>query len=223
MQYPKDGVPSTNAEVIPLAPDLDSHGSDEALLASGVVTDELLMDTEQSAESEQTRLERAKNWARRHKMALLLGAAGASAAISYSMHPDKTIHEVESKVPWAGGGMVVADGVNLAGIGMMLASGGRNVDWRHFWRVRERLGEVAESAHENKLFETGFWTSTTGGVGAFGVAAAAVLPSFPVESWGILTPFVADLAATVTSRVVIKQAVNSRTGQQTATSIDLPE
>jgi len=182
-----------------------------------------VLDAEQQPENELTGLERAKNWARRHKMILLLGAAGASAAISYSMHPDKTIHEVESKVPWAGGGMVVADGVNLAGIGMMLASGGRNVDWRHFWRVRERLGEVAESAHENKLFETGFWTSTTGGVGAFGVAAAAVLPSFPVESWGILTPFVADLAATVTSRVVIKQAVNSRTGQQTATSIDLPE
>lgn len=163
-----------------------------------------------------SRRERAVVWAKKHRTALLLGAAGVSAAVSFGMHPGETAHVVETKVPWAAGSMLVADGVNLAGIGIMGAAAGRDVDWKHFWRLRARLTEMAENANDSKAFNAGFWTSTAGGVGAFGVAAAAVLPNFPPEAWGMLAPFVADLGATVTSRVAVRQVIIHAAEKSTA-------
>lgn len=223
MQYPEHAFPSTDVERAPVAPMLSVPGAEDEVLIPDIVSAEPMVDAEQQPENESTRLERAKNWARRHKMALLLGAAGASAAISFSQHPGETVHEIETKVPWAVGGMIAADGVNLVGIGMMATSAGSKVDWKHFWRVRSQMGAIADHASDSKLFNAGFWTSTTGGVGAFGVAAAAVLPNFPVESWGILTPLVADLGHTVMTRVVIKQAVSTHAAQRSATSTELVE
>jgi hypothetical protein len=160
-----------------------------------------------ASESKSSRIQATREWVRKRKLSLAVGASALSLAAGAATNPiGDVLHTVETKAAWVVPteiGLDVGIGVGAA---MMLTSAGIMV--RNPMKAKQRLKELPEKANNSLLFKTGFALSTGAAVGWGGVAIGSIIAYLPQESWGTLAFPAVDLASTVALRKIIWSGIH---------------
>ncbi len=106
--------------------------------------------------------------------------------------------------PWVVVGLLVSEGLFIAGLGTMIVATGSRLPSNPF-RWRAQLLDALKGALHTKVFWLGFWVNLVGAVGTAVIGAAAVFIVLPPLGYGLLIVPALDLFATV----VIRSAVVS--------------
>jgi hypothetical protein len=157
--------------------------------------------------------DRARHFVSRHKGKLALGAAAASATLTFALNPMEEVqHEVIDAAPAVGVGIVASEVMFVGGMVMMASSVGNKVG--NPLKLRERLPEICEQANDSKLFKAGFWVNATGAVGSAAILSAGVIAKLPPESYGVLSIAAADIAVTVAVRKAMLDGIRNNTKKE---------
>lgn len=175
--FSQDRLPIIPKETLSFEPDVISEADDQI-------------------QTSPSRWTRSREFVSRHKGKLALGAAAASAVVTFALNPmEEVTEEVVDTAPAVAVGLVASEAAFVGGLVMMASSVGNKIG--NPLKLREKMPEICEKANESKLFKAGFWTNTAGAVGSAAVITAGVVAKLPPESYGILSFAAADIAVTV--------------------------
>lgn len=158
--------------------------------------------------------DRARQFVARNKGKLALGAAAASATLTFAMNPMEEVQtEVIDAAPVVGVGIVASEAMFVGGLVMMASSVGGKVG-KNPLKLRERLPEICEKANESKMFKSGFWVNAAGAVGSAAVISVGVVTHMPPESYGVLGFAAADIGVTVAVRKAMLDGIKNNTQEE---------
>lgn len=147
------------------------------------------------------------NWLHRNSLRLAIGASALSLTTTLATDPfGETIDRLQETAPYIGAGLVIGEGLWIAGAGMMLSAIGDKI-WNPF-QIHSKLAEITHRATRSVLFRAGLAINTIAAVGQTTTAAIGVVSEMPVKSWGLLTLAATDLVATIKIRRAIYHAIN---------------
>jgi hypothetical protein len=138
----------------------------------------------------------------------VLAVLAVASVASLALAPLKpTIERVRGVAPWTGLGLVVSEGLFVAGLAIMAWPVGVGIGVNPL-RWRARFEVVVAGLNRTPAFWTGLAINTAGAAGSGLVVLVAIVVALPLSAWGLAVLPLADLSLTASVRAAIVAGVN---------------